>query len=409
MRMSSVRSGYTKSKWYAGNKLEADHDNVFSCCDEAKHAEKRSKMALGYGGKEVPNLEAKIDSHVLDFINLIRRKYLTVGSKITPIDLAEKASYFTMDVITDLAFSQTWGCLEQDRDVDDWFRSMELFLPLAARASAIPFLASLFGIPFISRLIMPSDKDEAGPGRLLRVTKDVVNARFASPDKDEEQDMLASFIRHSVPQSEAVAEGTTQIIAGGDTTATTLRATMLFIITNPHVYKKLQAEIDSTVREGPVISDAQARTLPYLQAVIKEGARMFPAATGMMSKVVPPEGDTINGIFIPGGTDIGKNDWAIQRDKNVYGEDSTFFRPERWLEARDEQLEKMERTVGLVWGYGKYSCLGKNIALMELNKAYFELLRHFDFTLIDPEKPWFSLNYTLWFQKDMWVRVTERT
>ena len=38
-----------------------------------------------------------------------------------------------------------------------------------------------------------------------------------------------------------------------------------------------------------------------------------------------------------------------------------------------------------------------------------QLLKHFDFTLIDPERPWFSLNYTIWFQKDMWVRVTERT
>jgi hypothetical protein len=47
MRMNSARSRYTKSKWYAGNKLEADHDNLFSCCDEAKHTEKRSKMALG--------------------------------------------------------------------------------------------------------------------------------------------------------------------------------------------------------------------------------------------------------------------------------------------------------------------------------------------------------------------------
>ena len=117
-----------------------------------------------------------------------------------------------MDVITDLAFGRTWGCLEQDRDVDDWFQSMELYLPLAARASAIPFLASLFGIPFISRLIMPSEKDETGPGRLLRVTKDIVNGRFASPD-NKEQDMLASFIRHGVPQSEAVAEGTTQMYA----------------------------------------------------------------------------------------------------------------------------------------------------------------------------------------------------
>jgi cytochrome P450 len=148
---------------------------------------------------------------------------------------------------------------------------------------------------------------------------------------------------------------------------------MLFIMTNPRVYNKLQLEIDATHRPGSVISDAQARTLPYLQAIVKEGARIFPAATGIMSKVVPPEGDTINGIFIPGGTEIGKNDWSIQRDTKVFGEDSMVFRPERWLEAQGEDLEKMERSLGLLWGYGKYACLGKNIALMELNKCYFEV------------------------------------
>jgi cytochrome P450 len=148
---------------------------------------------------------------------------------------------------------------------------------------------------------------------------------------------------------------------------------MLYIITNPQVYSTLQAEIDSTITSTHTISDAQARTLPYLQAVLKEGARIFPVAIGLMSKVVPPEGDTINGLFIPGGTEIAKNDWAIQRDKKVYGEDSMLFRPERWLEAKGERLEKMERSLGLAWGYGKYSCLGKNIALMVLNKAFVEV------------------------------------
>jgi cytochrome P450 len=162
-------------------------------------------------------------------------------------------------------------------------------------------------------------------------------------------------------------------IAGGDTTATQLRSTMLYIMTNPNVYKKLQAEIDSTLYPSSVISDAQSRTLPYLQAVLKEGARIFPVATGIMPKVVPPSGDTINGLFIPGGTEIGKNDWAIQRDKKVYGEDSMLFRPERWLEAKGEQLEKMERNLGLAWGYGKYSCLGKNLALITMNKTIFEV------------------------------------
>lgn len=90
-----------------------------------------------------------------------------------------------------------------------------------------------------------------------------------------------------------------------------------------------------------------------------------------MSKVVPPEGDTFNGVFIPGGTEIGQNGWSIQRSKKVFGNDSTVFRPERWHEAKGEKLEAMEKTLGLLWGFGKYSCLGKNIALMELNKVFF--------------------------------------
>lgn len=99
---------------------------------------------------------------------------------------------------------------------------------------------------------------------------------------------------------------------------------------------------------------------------------MWPPVTGNMAKKAPPEGDTINGRFVPGGTWIGKCDWAIQRSTKIYGDDATIFRPERWLEAEGETLEKMERTLGLLWGHGKYSCLGKNIAWMELNKIFFE-------------------------------------
>jgi cytochrome P450 len=148
---------------------------------------------------------------------------------------------------------------------------------------------------------------------------------------------------------------------------------MLFIITNPHVYRVLQAEIDSIKPTESVIRDDEAKKLPYLQAVIKEGSRIWPVATGLMSKVAPAEGDTINGRFIPGGTEIGQCVWAVQRSKAIYGEDSMLFRPERWLEATGEKLESMERVLGLAWGYGKYSCLGKNLALIELNKVLFEV------------------------------------
>ena len=96
--------------------------------------------------------------------------------------------------------------------------------------------------------------------------------------------------------------------AGSDTTATAIRATMLFLITTPRVYSRFRAEIDEAVHKGRIsspIRDSEAKELPYLQACIKEGLRMFPPVTGLFDKVVPPEGDTVNGVFIPGGTEIG--------------------------------------------------------------------------------------------------------
>ena len=68
------------------------------------------------------------------------------------------------------------------------------------------------------------------------------------------------------------------------------------------------AEIDSGVNSGSIscpIKDQEARALPYLQACIKEGLRLYPPATALSKKEVPPEGVVVNGVHVPGGTDIG--------------------------------------------------------------------------------------------------------
>jgi len=194
------------------------------------------------------------------------------------MDLAQKSSFFTMDVTTDIAFGHTWGCLTKDDDVDKWFGSNERFLPAAIMFSTIPWQAKFFSIPIIGRMVLPSDKDPVGSERALGVIKDVVRQRLATDDHEKKQDMMASFFRHGVTETEAVTEAVTeaslQIIAGGDTAATAIRATLLHVMTCPQVYQRIQAEVDSTSVANCIISDEQARKLPYLQAVIKEGCRI---------------------------------------------------------------------------------------------------------------------------------------
>ena len=69
----------------------------------------------------------------------------------------------------------------------------------------------------------------------------------------------------------------------------------------------------------------------------------------------------------------------------------------------------MERNNDLIFGHGKYSCLGKSVAVIELNKIFVELLRRFEFSLMQPEDGWRGgACYGVFFQKDLWVTVRKR-
>jgi cytochrome P450 len=102
---------------------------------------------------------------------------------------------------------------------------------------------------------------------------------------------------------------------------------------------------------------------------------MYPPTTGLGSKQVPPGGDEVCGFTVPGGTQIAHNFFGLARLKSLWGDDADSFRPERWLEAEGdvEQLKAMSAALDLDFGSGKYQCLGKPIALMELNKVFAEV------------------------------------
>lgn len=102
---------------------------------------------------------------------------------------------------------------------------------------------------------------------------------------------------------------------------------------------------------------------------------MRPPAPLLFQKTVPPQGDMFNGIHLPGGTAIGHNLLPMMRDHELWGTDAAIFRPERWLEQQDNNEKRvgMERLVDLVFGYGRFGCAGKPLALMELNKVIFEV------------------------------------
>lgn len=162
---------------------------------------------------------------------------------------------------------------------------------------------------------------------------------------------------------------------GSDSSATALRMTLFYICASPVIYTRVVSELTTALREHritrPIIRSSESLALPYLQSCIREGLRLYPPVVGQLAKEVPPSGDKIDGKFAPGGTIIGWNSWGLMRDKETFGADAGMFRPERWLPeggAGDAKRKMMEEVQGLIFGYGRFGCLGKNVAVMELNK-----------------------------------------
>lgn len=111
-------------------------------------------------------------------------------------------------------------------------------------------------------------------------------AERKAEEKPQKQDMLNKFLegQRKDPQHFTdwhVMVGTFgNIVAGADTTWITLSAILYYLIKNPECLDKLRAEVDGMVKAGTIsdpVTFHESQAMPYVQAVIKEGQRMFPA------------------------------------------------------------------------------------------------------------------------------------
>ncbi|TKA74559.1 hypothetical protein B0A55_04445 [Friedmanniomyces simplex] len=321
------------------------------------------------------------------------------GAYSMNIDFGKWVHWYAFDVITSITFSNRMGFMEQERDVQNIIAAIEGRLVYNSIVGQAPYLHKyLFGNAFTTWLVsfIPAVA-------ILNSSRYIVAfaARNLQRYQNKEfntvhlQDMLDRFKRFRegeqvMNDDELLSNAASNIFAGSDTTAASLRAIFYYLCRNPEAHKKLLAEIDAADRKGELsdpVTFAEAQNLRYFQAVIKEALRMHPAVGLLLERVVPAGGAEVSGLHLPEGTIVGMNPWVAARDKVVYSPDPYAFRPERWLEADEQRLKVMERNF-LAFGSGTRTCLGKNISQLEMAKVVPQVLRRFDFELVEPGREW---------------------
>ena len=104
------------------------------------------------------------------------------------------------------------------------------------------------------------------------------------------------------------------IVAGSDTSATTLVYCFYHIAKDPSLANKLRSEMQQhKVGNGESFQVQPLQYLPYLNALINETLRMHPPVPGGIFRDTPAEGVEMNGVRLPGGVKIIGPHYTIQR------------------------------------------------------------------------------------------------
>jgi len=245
-----------------------------------------------------------------------------------------------------------------------------------------------------------------------------MSSRLSGSDAERAQpDFLDRFVDVMTTNSKTVTPEMvftyvmSNIAAGSDTIATTLCAMVYYMLKNPQTLEELHMELDNaSIRSA--VSWKTAQTLPYLDAVVQETLRIHPAVGVELERIVPQGGYTTpDGQYLPAGTIVGVNAWIVHHDRDIFGENTDSFIPNRWLQRQDESMEvwhtrrgRMRDTI-FTFGAGKRVCMGKSLALVQLYKAAAALFGSFDMNLIDPRQEWELVNGRPFFVRTSKINV----
>ncbi|KAI0918273.1 hypothetical protein AcV5_002299 [Taiwanofungus camphoratus] len=411
--------------------------SVFNARSRPEHARKRRIMSHMFAPQSVRELEGLLHVHV---DGLLRQWDKLCEGAITK-DIEPEATkegqlgtcawkaqegkvwfncmpwynFWAFDTISDLAFGSPFGMLPAARDVAQIAKSPQAGMKAYAlpTSSSLASTASTYEVQEVAAIEMLNARNEASsllgmvppywrpliqrlPGlrrgvdgmrELTGLAVVAVARRLAAPEFREDmlKKLLSSRDENGNPMGpeELSAEAITLIVAGSDSVSNSACAITYYVARDQTVQQKLQAELDIAFGDvsgsGVVPFDATKR-LPYLEAVINEGLRLHTTVGANLPRVAPPGGLTVLGHTFKEGTWVSAPLYSIHRMPEVWGEDANEFRPERWIEKGDDEKIKMQKAFA-PFSVGPRSCIGRNLALMELQILIATVFRRYHIVL----------------------------
>ena len=314
--------------------------------------------------------------------------------KYSVIDCLHWFNYLAFDIIGDLAFGAPFGMLEQGKDITAIRLTPDADVTYAAAVEVLNRRGEVSGTlgcmpqlkPYAKYLPDPFfSKGLAAVENLAGIAVARVSQRLEAQQDGDRVDLLARLMQGKdetgakLGRAELTAEALTQLIAGSDTTSNTSCAILYWATKTPGVVEELQRELDAAIPQSVDIpSYDMVKDLPYLRNVINETLRIHSTSSLGLPRVVAPgsAGVSILGHHFSAGTVLSVPAYTIHHSTEIWGADAAAFVPSRWDTLTSEQKDAF-----IPFSYGPRSCVGRNVAEMELALIVATAFRRYEFDL----------------------------
>lgn len=271
--------------------------NIVTTMDTAAHTRFRKLLANSFTENALRSQASIIESYADLLITRLRNLASSDSSGVV-VNMVDWMTYFTVDVMGDLALGESFDCLK-DSKLHEWVHTLNNFLKgmvYAAATRYYPFAESLL-FKMLPKSVMELQRKHS------EFANERINRRI-SLEKNR-PDFMTPFIKDN-PGFQNMSIRETQsnfailIVAGTDATATALSGTLLYLVQNRDVLNQAVDEIRTAFQNESDITIAATNELVYLNAMINEGLRLTNPVPGGLPRVVPNGGDVYAGVFIPG-------------------------------------------------------------------------------------------------------------
>ncbi|KAI1841320.1 hypothetical protein JX265_007920 [Neoarthrinium moseri] len=377
---------------------------VDTIVNDRNHRRLRRLQAPAFSDKALLLQERYLQHYVEKFVSCLHQQ---IKAENGAVDMVKWVNFLTTDIIGDLAFGESFGGLDSG-ELHPWLDVMFTTL------KTFTFMREILRLPsWMIKAAMWCIPKELMEHQQSAVAFGAEAAKRRMAIETDRSDLMSYILKHDgkdekgLSPAEIEMAAITFIIAGSETTATMISGTMYLLLCNLPILSELTSRIRSDFTSESDFTGVKLQQHEYLNAVLKEGLRLYPPAPDTLFRTTGNDSAVIAGRVVPPHTSLTVNLWAAHRSPANFHRPLEFC-PERWLKEAPVEFGDDDKGVFKPFSIGPRDCLGKNLAWAEMRIILASLVWNFDFLNVEPDSmDWIDKQkiFSLWEKVPLVVKM----